>query len=215
MLKNRVCSSKACNACLYVLTLYSKRNLMADNKKFYIQRYTKSAQGAWASDGTPKSLEDDFGGVIRYKSMTGLNSKGKQKGVYTESYAETDTLRVFIDPNATHESTTCTLSVYVFGYNIDTTTSLPIEEQTKKMEAAWDELYSYLEGSLVLWKDDYRQRKALFLVQDACEPSSDVIKNTPYLQCSVKLVNIFGRTFDSASTTIEDWLKNGGKVLNG
>lgn len=83
------------------------------------------------------------------------------------------------------------------------------------MEAAWDELYAYLEGSLVLWKDDYRQRKALFLVQDACEPSSDVIKNTPYLQCSVKLVNVFGRTFDSASTTIEDWLKNGGKVSNG
>lgn len=93
MLKNRVCSLKACNACLYFLTLYSKRNLMSD-KKFYIQRYTKSAQGAWESDGTPKSLEDDFGGVIRYKSMTGLNSKGKQKGVYTESYAETDALRV-------------------------------------------------------------------------------------------------------------------------
>ena len=214
MLKNGVCSLKACNACFYVLTLYLKRNLMAD-KKFYIQRYTKSAQGAWVGDGTPKSLEDDFGGVIRYKSMTGLNSKGKQKGVYTESYAETDALRVFVDQNATHESTTCTLSVYVFGYNINTATSLSIEEQTKNMEAAWDELYAYLEGSLVLWKDDYRQRKALFLVQDACEPSSDVIKNTPYLQCSVNLVNVFGRTFDGTSTTIEDWLKNGGKVSNG
>ena len=41
--------------------------------------------------GLRKSLEDDFGGgSVRYKSLDGLNSKGKQKGVYTESYPESD-----------------------------------------------------------------------------------------------------------------------------
>ena len=55
-------------------------------KKFYIQRYLKSEQGAWKADGLRKSLEDDFGGgSVRYKSLEGLNSKGKQKGVYTEA----------------------------------------------------------------------------------------------------------------------------------
>ena len=51
-------------------------------KKFYIPRYLKSEQGAWKADGLRKSLEDDFGGgSVRYKSLEGLNSKGKQKGV--------------------------------------------------------------------------------------------------------------------------------------
>ena len=67
-------------------------------KKFYIQRYLKSEQGAWKADGLRKSLEDDFGGgSVRYKSLDGLNSKGKQKGVYTESYPENDALRVFVE----------------------------------------------------------------------------------------------------------------------
>lgn len=181
-------------------------------KKFYIQRYLKSEQGAWKADGLRKSLEDDFcGGSVRYKSLDGLNSKGKQKGVYTESYPENDALRVFVDPNARHESTNATLSVCVFGYDVDGTTELSVTEQIKAAEKAWDSLYAYLEGALILWYDDYRQKKALFLVQDATEPSTDNIKNIPYLLCSVKLVNVFGQSFDGDSTTIEDWLKNGGK----
>lgn len=181
-------------------------------KKFYIQRYLKSEQGAWKADGVRKSLEDDFGGgSVRYKSLDGLNSKGKQKGVYTESYPESDALRVFVDPNARHENTNATLSVCVFGYNVDGTTEISITEQIKAAEKAWDSLYTYLEGALILWYDDYRQKKALFLVQDATEPSTDNIKNIPYLLCSVKLVNVFGQSFDGDSTTIEDWLKNGGK----
>ena len=53
-------------------------------------------------------------------------------------------------------------------------------------------------------------------MQDATEPSTDNIKNIPYLLCSVKLVNVFGQSFDGDSTTIEDWLKNGGKeAVNG
>ena len=181
-------------------------------KKFYIQRYLKSEHGAWKADGLRKSLEDDFGGgSVRYKSFDGLNSKGKQKGVYTESYPESDALRVFVDQNARHESTNATLSVCVFGYDVDGTTELSVTEQIKSAEKAWDSLYAYLEGALILWYDDYRQRKALFLVQDATEPSTDNIKNIPYLLCSVKLVNVFGQSFDGDSTTIEDWLKNGGK----
>ena len=181
-------------------------------KKFYIQRYLKSEQGAWKADGVRKSLEDDFGGgSVRYKSLDGLNSKGKQKGVYTESYPESDALRVFVDPNARHENTNATLSVCVFGYNVDGTTELSITEQIKAAEKAWDSLYAYLEGALILWYDDYRQKKALFLVQDATEPSTDNIKNIPYLQCGIKLTNVFGKTFPIDETTIEEWLRNGGK----
>ena len=181
-------------------------------KKFYIQRYLKSEQGAWNAAGLRKSLEDDFGGgSVRYKSLEGLNSKGKQKGVYTESYPESDALRVFVDQNARHESTNATLSVCVFGYDVDGTTELSITEQIKAAEKAWDSLYEYLEGVLILWYDGYRLKKVLFLVLDAREASTENSKNIAYLLCCVKLVNVFGQSFDGDSTTSEDGLKNGGK----
>lgn len=69
---------------------------------------------------------------------------------------------MFVAPNARHESTNATLSVCVFGYNVDGTTELSITEQIKDAEKAWDSLYAYLEGALILWYDDYRQKKALF-----------------------------------------------------
>lgn len=183
---------------------------MAD-KKFYIQRYVRNEQtGAWSSDGVAKSLEDDFG-FVRYKSMSGINSLGKQKGVYTESYPEADSLRVFVDVAAKRESITSTLVVYCFGSDPAVGSDLDISEQIRAMEESWHSLLDFLQGALIVWKDDFRQRKGLFLLQEAVEPTTDNIKNIPYLQCQVKLTNVFGQTFAADDTTIEDWLNNGGK----
>lgn len=187
---------------------------MAD-KKFYIQRFVyDSERGAWKADGVAKSLEDDFG-AVRYKSITGINSVGKQKAVYSESYPEADSLRVYVDPNAKRESITSTLTVYVFGSAPEGTSDKTTDELVLAAENAWNSLTDFLEGALVLWVDDYRQRKGLFLLQEAVEPTSDIVKNIPYLQCQIKLTNVFGRTFPKDSTTIEDWLKSGGKEAIG
>jgi len=187
---------------------------MAD-KKFHIQRYLRNEQtGAWAADGVAKSLEDDFG-YLRYKSMSGINSIGKQKGIYTESYPEADSLRVYVDPSAKRESITSTLIVYSFGSDPATSSTLGIGEQIKAMEDNWHSFVDFLQGGLVVWSDDYRQRKGLFLLQEAIEPTTDNIKNIPYLQCQVKLTNVFGQTFSADDKTIENWLKNGGKEVAG
>lgn len=179
--------------------------------KFYISKYIRdSDDGVWKLNGVRKSLEDDFG-HCRYKSMSGLNSRGKQKGVYTESYPESNALRVHVEPNAYREATTCTLTVYFFGSDPSLPTTLSAVEQVKVMEDGWHSLFDWMEGGLLLWYDEYRQRKALLYVSEAVEPSSDVVKNVPYLQCAVKLNNVFGKTFGSDDTTIEDWLASGGK----
>lgn len=179
--------------------------------KFYISKYIRdSDDGVWKLDGVRKSLEDDFG-HCRYKSMSGLNSRGKQKGVYTESYPESNALRVHVEPNAYREATTCTLTLYFFGSDPSLPTTLSAVEQVKVMEDGWHSLFDWMEGGLLLWYDEYRQRKALLYVSEAVEPSSDVVKNVPYLQCAVKLGNGFGKTFGSDDTTIEDWLASGGK----
>lgn len=181
-------------------------------KKFYITRYLRNSEtGVWGVDGKRRSLEDDFG-YLRYKSMTGINSLGKQKGVYTESYPEADSLRVFVDENAKRESVTSTLTVYSFGADPSRVDGdKDVAEQVKAMEDNWHSFLGFLQGALLLWYDDYRQRKGLFLLQEAVEPTTDNIKNIPYLQCQVKLTNVFGQTYGSGDTMIEDWLSRGGK----
>lgn len=182
---------------------------MAD-KGFYIRRYRKNDGSYVAMDDKDLSLEEDFG-FIRYKSMTGINSRGKQKGVYVETYAESNSARVWHADTVSREQITSTLSLLSFGADPSLPTELSVTEQILEAEKNWHSFYDKLEGCVFVWRDDYRQRKALFYVLDATEPKSDVIKGVPYIQCDVTLTNVFGQTFLSDSRVVEKWLASGGK----
>lgn len=185
---------------------------MAD-KGFYIQGYTRNANGVFVVDGVRYSVEKDFG-YCRYKSMSGLNSRGKQKGLYVETYAESESARVWFADVARREQTTVTLSLCFFGCNPSLSTGLSEEEQIKAASDNYHRFCDSIENKLLLWYDDYRQRKALFYLSEPIEPSTDAIKGIPYLLCSFKLTNVFGRTYSGDSTSIEDWLANGGKEVS-
>lgn len=196
---------------MYICT---QNGLDMAEKKFHIQRYIKAGNGLFVKDGEQASLEDDFG-FVRYKSMTGLNSRGKQKGVYVETYAEADSARVWFSDAPKREQTSSTLTVCCFGSDPSTTTDKTEQELSLAVSIAWNGLVDWMENRLLLWTDDYRQRKALFYLADAPTPTSDVIKGVPYLQCDIKLTNVFGKTFSLDDTTIEDWLSSGGKEAMG
>lgn len=189
-----------------------KRNAMAD-VKFYIQRYARNAEtGVWGKDGSERSLEDDFG-FCRYKSLSNVNAYGKPKSVYTETYAESNSARVWFGERATREQVSHELVVYFFGSSPESPITKSVAEQVSVMEAGWHKLYGFLENGLLVWHDTIRQRKILFEIADAPTISNDVVKGTPYLQVTIKLSNIFGQTFDMDDTTIEDWLASGGKEV--
>ena len=172
---------------------------------FKIKRYRKSNGKYVAMDASALSLEDDFG-FIRYKAMSGLNSIGKNKSVYVETYAESEDARIYMSDEVRREQTSCTLSVYVFGSDPSLPTSLPLSTRIANAGNTWAEFYSKIEGCLILWQDNYRQRKALFYVLEAPDVKTDMIKGVPYLQCDIKLTNVFGRTFSDGDKTIEKWL---------
>lgn len=179
--------------------------------KFYIQRYTKNSQGkSWVKDGAERSLEDDFG-FCRYKSLSNLNGYGKPKGVYTETYAEGNSARVWFSDNPSREQTQHELQVYFFGVAPEVSSDKSLTEQILKAEGDWHNFFEYLENHFLVWHDSLRQRKLLFEISDAPTIAKDVIKDIPYLQCTLKLTNVFGKTFAMDDTTIEDWLANGGK----
>lgn len=181
------------------------------DKKFYIRRYVIGDGKSQDLDGKDLSLEDDFGHVF-YKSLTGINSRGEQKGLYVETYPESDSARVWLSSTAHEAQTQSVLSLCVFGESPGASSSSTLDEAglISKMEEAWHGLYDKLEACFILWHDDYRQRKALYYVKSATEPKNDVIKGFPYLLCEINLVNVFGKTFPMGDKTIEAWLANGG-----
>lgn len=183
---------------------------MDSGKKFYIERYIRGESGVYVQDGKRMSLEDDFG-YVRYKSISNINALGKLKSVYTETYPESRSVRVWQNKKTTREQTSSVLDVFIFGGNPDASSDTDDNSVLiADMCNTWSKLYDYLSGCLILWYDEYRQRKMLCYLQEALEPTQDVIKNFPYLECQIKLTNIFGQTFSEDDTTIEEWLKAGG-----
>ncbi len=175
------------------------------DKKFYIQKYKRNESGAWEADGAKKSLEDDFG-YCRYLSLSGMNARGKQKNLYTETYAESDSARVWFADTAAREQPKITLSLAFFGDDPQSSSDKDVTELVLAAENSWNEFYDWIEGGLLEWYDDYRQRKLLVYMQEACTPKNDEIKGVPYLKCEVPLLNVFGKSFDKDSTTINEYL---------
>ena len=88
-----------------------------DDYKFYMQQFPVTITN---TDGTTTEkvmpiydLEHDFV-EMRYKSFTGIEDYGKQT-VYTEKYAETEQIDVYIPSVAILENTELTLTVCFFG----------------------------------------------------------------------------------------------------
>ncbi len=175
------------------------------DKKFYIQKYKRNSSGSWVADGTKKSLEDDFG-FCRYLSLSGMNARGKQKNVYEETYVESDAARVWFADTAAREQPKITLSLVFFGDDPQLSSSKSDAELTLAAEKSWNEFYDWIEGGLLEWYDDYRQRKMLLYMTEACAPKADVVKGVPYLKCDVSLLSVFGKSLNKDSTTINEYL---------
>ena len=85
--------------------------------KFYMQECDKKGV---LVEGTKKDLEADFEG-LRYMEAKGISKVGKVKNVYTEQYADSNTLRTWHPSEngevTTHEATTIQLKLLFYGKN--------------------------------------------------------------------------------------------------
>lgn len=141
--------------------------------KFYMSRYVS---GSWE---TAKSLEDEFQG-LKYVKCSGLSAYGKPKNIYTESYAETDELRVFLPQKVARENTDIELELCFIGAN---------------RRDIYDSFVEYVTGCKIKFWDDCRNREAQMVLTDAIDPSDDIlIGGTPYIIASFKFINCNGQT---------------------
>lgn len=152
---------------------------MTSTYKFYLVETDK--YGVPLEGATEYSIEDHFDG-LKYSKMEGIEAIGAAKNVYSESFADSDRLRVYMPKEVKHKETEITFTVYFVGENRHKT---------------YNAFNDYIRQGFHRWRDDARNKWFAFYVKSEMKPSEMVWHGSvPYLEVSYKLSNIFGRTFD-------------------
>ena len=147
---------------------------VTEGVKFYMNKIDSDGNSI---DGTNKDLELDFDG-LRYGEAKGLLSKGKRKNIYTETYSDSDVLRVWQGEEVTREATTVKFTFYFVGEN---------------RHKAFSDFYDYVKNGRILYADTKRFRKVLLVLTDKVEISTDEWKNgIPYFKVEFTFQNLWG-----------------------
>lgn len=125
-----------------------------------------------------KDLEKDFEG-LKYIKCEGLEEVG-EANVYTEEFADSDRLRVYVPENVTHKATEVKLTLLFVGEN---------------RRSIFNTFNSYIEKGFHAYWDSARNKKLIFFVKSPVKPSDDIYKgSTPYIQVTYTLSNVYGKT---------------------
>lgn len=126
-----------------------------------------------------RNLEESFVGM-RYLEAKGLNLVGKPK-VYTETYADSKRVRVFLPPSMTYEPTKVTFSFAFFG-----------EERYQ----TYDAFVTWISGKRMVYWDDARKKGVFFYVADSIQPAEEKwYGSTPFLRMELNVSNVYGNTY--------------------
>lgn len=145
---------------------------------FYMQKVVWSeSDGLYIGDGEEYDLESHFDG-LKYAKCEGLNSIGEHR-VYTEEYADSNRIRVFMPNTPTHKSTEIKLTLYFLG---------------DSRQATFDSFNEYIMDGFHSYRDTARNKKVIFYVSKPVAPSDDrYIGSTPYIEVTYTLSNVYGK----------------------
>ena len=133
-------------------------------------------------------IEEHFVGLL-YMRAEGMNDIGKSKNVYTETYADSDRLRVYLpnDGNYTNDATKITMHFLVVG-----------DEASRRTTILSFETY-VREGIHRYW-DTARNLEFDFIVQDEIKVSDERWHGSnPYVEIQVVMQNLNGKTKEHQS----------------
>ena len=142
----------------------------------YMQRVDVASQPTY-------DIEEQFAGLL-YMRAEGMNDVGKSKNIYTEGYADSDRLRVYLPPdgNYTNEATKITMHFLVVG-----------DEASRQATIRAFETY-VREGIHRYW-DTARNLEFDFIVQDEIKVSDEKWHgSSPYVEIQVPMQNLNGKT---------------------
>lgn len=134
-------------------------------------------------EGQAFDIENVFSGLL-YMRADGMNEIGKPKNVYTEGYADSDRLRVYlpIDSNYTNEATKITMHFLVVG-------------NESQRQSTIRNFYDYVRVGVHRYWDDARNLEFDFIVQDEIKVSDERwYGSSPYVEITVVMQNLNGKT---------------------
>lgn len=144
-----------------------------ENPKFYISRYVN---GAWEEAVDIMSYFDG----LYYKQCVGISHKGKIKNIYTEEFAETDKLRVYIPETVARENTELEFTFVFKGEN---------------RRDVYDNFIDWISGYKIKYWDTLRNRQTEMILIEAIEPDDDYfLGSEPYMLAKFTFKNLRGQT---------------------
>lgn len=142
----------------------------------YMQRVDIESQPVY-------DIEEQFAGLL-YMKADGMNNIGKAKNIYTETYADSDRLRVYLpnDGVYTNEATKITMHFLVVG------------DEASREETIQD-FQNYVREGIHRYWDDARNLEFDFIVQDEIKVSDEKWHgSSPYVEIEVVMQNLNGKT---------------------
>lgn len=146
-------------------------------------QYTHYMQRVDTTDSLGQiDIEEQFSGLL-YMRAEGLNGIGKSKNVYTEEYADSDRLRVYLpqDTQYTNEATKITMHFLIVG-------------TASQRQNTLANFVDYVRKGVHRYWDDARNLEFDFIVQDEIKVSDERWHGSnPYVEIAVVMQNLNGK----------------------
>lgn len=155
---------------------------MSSHKDMGISFYMEEvdSKGIVVEGSSRKDLEKDFDGML-YMKLDGLESQGKLR-CHTETYADSDRMRVYIPDVQTYDPTELTFKFLFTG---------------DRRRETYDAFVSYVTKGIHSFWDTVRKKKVIFYTPNEITPNEVGNKGgNQFIELSFKATNIFGRNFD-------------------
>ena len=158
--------------------------------KFYIQKYGRKywdknkSQYVEEAKGELIDIEAQF--KCKYVKFEGLSETGKVKNIYTETYAETEELRMYIPDEVLYENTEMSLTL-LFAPNSTNDSDVQDNERA---------FFEYVSGHKIEYHDTFRNRYVSLLLLNKPEVVGGVLYGgSRYREVKYTFKNIYGRSF--------------------
>ena len=161
--------------------------------KFYIQKYSRkhwnkdNSQYAEEAKGELIDIEAQF--KCKYVKFEGLSETGKVKNIYTETFAESEELRMYIPDEVLYDNTEISLTLL---FAPDTENDSDVQDNERAF-------FEYVSGHKIEYHDTFRNRYVSLILLNKPEVVSEVLYGgSRYREVKYTFKNIYGRSFDKS-----------------
>lgn len=158
--------------------------------KFYIQKYGREywnkETGRYEKEAKGELIDIEEQFKCKYVKFEGLSEAGKVKNVYTEAYADSEELRVYVPDEVLYEQTDISLTLLFAPSSAN-------DNDVQDNERAF---FEYVSGHKIEYHDTFRNRYVSLLLINKPEVVGEVLYGgSRYREVKYTFKNLYGRSF--------------------